>query len=419
MNAARFLLAPLALVAVLHVTSGGWQPAQAANYTVTKTADTADGTCDSDCSLREAVIAANSTPVFADTITLPAGTYTLTRTGANEDASSTGDLDITCTSVGCSTSAALTINGAGAGLTIIDGAASDRVFDTAAINVANNVTAFNLNNLTVRNGNPGSAVGGGVRAGNSDTVTLTNVVVSNSSTALNGGGIYTTANLTLTDSTVRDNSAGSTGGGIANAQPGIISVSATTISGNGAGTGGGGFDNSSVQAASATLTNVTISGNSANTNGGGVRNSGLGTATISLTNVTVAGNTAPASSGLHNDTSDSATVKNTILANTATTNCGGPTAVTNSGGNLDTGTTCGFALNNANPNLGALADNGGPTQTRALLAGSQAIDAGNNAVCPRRDQIGQRRKGRCDIGAIAFPQQGDPLQSEDIAAVSQ
>src|SRR4029453_18125320 len=126
--------------------------------------------------LREAVIAANSTPITADTISLPAGTYTLTRSGANEDAGSTGDLDITCTSVGCSTSAALTINGAGAGVTIIDAGAIDRIFDTAAINVASNITTLNLNDLTVRNGNPGSAVGGGIRVGNSDTVNLTNVV---------------------------------------------------------------------------------------------------------------------------------------------------------------------------------------------------------------------------------------------------
>jgi len=401
MNAARFLLAALALAAGLLLASGGSPPAHALDYTVTKTADTADGTCDSDCSLREAIIAANSTPVFADSITLSAGTYSLTRAGANEDAGSTGDLDVTCTSVGCSTSAALTINGAGAGVTIIDGGAIDRVFDTAAINVANNVTIFNLNDLTVRNGNPGGAVGGGVRIGNSDTVNFTNVVVSNSSSSLNGGGIYSTGNLTLTDSTVSANSASSTGGGIANAQPGIITLTAVTISGNGAGTGGGGLDNSSVQASSATLTNVTISGNTANTNGGGVRNSGLGAASISLTNVTIAGNTAPVGSGIHNDTSDSATVKNTILANTASTNCGGADPVTDAGGNLDTGTTCGFTLSGATANLGALANNGGPTQTRALLAGSQAIDAGTGCPPPATDQRGDPRPqgSACDSGA--------------------
>jgi CSLREA domain-containing protein len=404
MNAARLLFAALALAVTLLFVPAGSQPAYAATYTVTKTDDTADGSCNSDCSLREAVIAANSTPIVADTITLPAGTYMLTRAGANEDAGSTGDLDITCTSVGCSTSAALTINGAGAGVTIIDAGGIDRVFDTAAINVANNVTPFNLSDLAVRNGNPGSAVGGGVRVGNSDTVTLTNVVVTNSSSSLNGGGIYSTGNLTLTDSTVSDNFAGSTGGGIANAQPGIITISATTISGNGAGTGGGGLDNSSVTAASATLANVTISGNTANTNGGGIRNSGLGSAPISVTNATIASNTAPSSSGLHNDTGDSATLKNTIMANTAATNCGGTTAVTDNGGNLDTGTTCGFALSNADPNLAPLADNGGPTQTRALLAGSQAIDAGTACPPPFADQRGTTRPqgSACDIGAYEY-----------------
>ena len=47
----------------------------------------------SDCSLRGAIVTANAA-TGADTITLPAGTYTLTRAGANEDAASTGDLDI-------------------------------------------------------------------------------------------------------------------------------------------------------------------------------------------------------------------------------------------------------------------------------------------------------------------------------------
>src|SRR4029453_4363971 len=98
MNAVRALLAvAFAASFLLVMTADG--PAYAATYTVTKTADTADGACDADCSLREAVIAANSTPITADTISLPAGTYTLTRSGANEDAGSTGDLDITCTSV--------------------------------------------------------------------------------------------------------------------------------------------------------------------------------------------------------------------------------------------------------------------------------------------------------------------------------
>src|SRR3989344_6403271 len=91
-------------------------PAFAATFTVTKTADTNDGVCDADCSLREAIGAANALP-GADVITLPAGTYTLSIAGTGEDLNATGDLDIT---------GDLTINGAG-DTTIIDGAAIDRV----------------------------------------------------------------------------------------------------------------------------------------------------------------------------------------------------------------------------------------------------------------------------------------------------
>jgi CSLREA domain-containing protein len=70
-------------------------PALAAGFSVTKTTDTNDGACNADCSLREAIAAANAA-AGADTITLPAGTYqlTLANVGANEDSNTTGDLDI-------------------------------------------------------------------------------------------------------------------------------------------------------------------------------------------------------------------------------------------------------------------------------------------------------------------------------------
>jgi len=390
-------LAVLALAIVL----AGPERAHAVNYTVDTTADNASLTActaaANDCSLRGAIIKANSTPVAPDTITLPAGTYTIGGT-RGDDTADTGDLDVTCLSVGCTSSAPLTINGSGAATTVIDAAFSDRVFDMAT--AAANTTTLNLNDLTIRQGDPGSsASGGAIRIGNPDTVNLTNVVVADSNASLNGGGISNAGNLTVSNTAISGNSALSNGGGIVNAQPGILVMNDSTINGNYANAGAG-LDNSSVTTPSptASLTNVTISGNAAVGNGGGVRNSGLGTATLSLTNVTVAGNTAPSGSGIFND--DSATVKNTLLANTAGTNCGGALAVTNSGGNLDSGATCGFALSNAAANLGALADNGGVTQTRALLAGSAAINSGTNTGCPGADQRGQpRADGNCDIGA--------------------
>ena len=74
-------------------------------FSVTKTADRNDGTCNADCSLREAISAANAA-LGANTINVPAGTYTLTITnggGVNEDGNATGDLDINnnMTLVGC------------------------------------------------------------------------------------------------------------------------------------------------------------------------------------------------------------------------------------------------------------------------------------------------------------------------------
>src|SRR5215475_11815698 len=94
-------------------------PLGAAVFTVTKTADTADGACDSDCSLREAITEANRNR-DTDVIVLPAGIYVLTQTGPNEDGNLTGDLDILHPVI---------LVGAGAGSTVIDGNGSDRVLD--------------------------------------------------------------------------------------------------------------------------------------------------------------------------------------------------------------------------------------------------------------------------------------------------
>src|SRR5207244_3305019 len=98
-------------------------PAGAAVFNVTKTADTNDGACNSDCSLREAIIAANPVGTGADTINVPAGSYRLTLAGGDNTAA-TGDLDIRDD---------MTIVGAGASSTVIDaggaGGLGDRVFN--------------------------------------------------------------------------------------------------------------------------------------------------------------------------------------------------------------------------------------------------------------------------------------------------
>ncbi len=166
--------------------------------------------------------------------------------------------------------------------------------------------------------------------------------------------------------------------------------------------------------AAVTLTNVTISGNDAVVDGGGIHTTDGPTLTVINSTITdneaggVGGGVDVSSGGSH-------TLRNTIVAgNTAGDsgdNC--EDTITNGGYNIDSGTTCGWGSNNGSmsdtdPLLDALADNGGPTQTHALRAGSPALDAipeGGNSYngAPATDQRGvprpQPTDGNCDIGA--------------------
>jgi len=112
-----FALIALTVAVALMASMLAPQVALAASWTVTKTADTNDGACDADCSLREAIIAANAA-AGPDMITLPAGTYTLSRTGI-DDTAVNGDLDVT---------GPLTINGAGQSSTTIQGGTRGGIF---------------------------------------------------------------------------------------------------------------------------------------------------------------------------------------------------------------------------------------------------------------------------------------------------
>ena len=187
-----------------------------------------------------------------------------------------------------------------------------------------------------------------------------------------------------------------------NSEAGELTIIASTLSGNMAqgneGTGGGIYSSGSLSFADDTL-----SGNSASTNGGGVYADG----TATLTNDTIAGNTAPTGGGVYvvaNPFAGDVTLYNTIVAS----NTGGDIS-----GSLDAHLATGQPPSSHNliggdPKLGPLADNGGPTQTMALLAGSPAIDAGSNALALGpdgkpllTDQRGYARivDGIVDIGA--------------------
>jgi len=345
--------------------------AHAATFTVTRTDDPVPGACDSDCSLREAVRAVDAGS-GGDAIAIPAGRFRLTIAGTGEDAAATGDLDLT---------KSITITGAGARQTVIDGLGIDRVFD-----VASGVTAL-IADVTVT----GGLVDGG------------------------GGGIASAGTLTLLRDAIANNEAitagNNAGGGLDSA--GILAVTQSTISGNRAYNGGGIHFSGTT-----TIADSTIAGNRAgalgsNGDGGGI--SGSAVSSLILTGSTVADNHAfnGAGSGGGIDV-PAVTLRSSIVASNRAHETNGSAsfvdncshAATSNGRNLSDGHDCGLTATgdrqDVDPRLGLLQDNGGPTDTEALLAGSPAIDAGD--TCGALDQRGTTRPrgSSCDIGPYEF-----------------
>jgi predicted outer membrane repeat protein len=233
-------------------------------------------------SLRQAITQANQHP-GADVIVLPAGAYPIQLTGAagvNENANQSGDFDVTDS---------VTLQGAGAALTAIDGRQLDRVFDVFGTGPGSIKVTFQ--GLTVRNGRADNGPGGGILVGNADLVVRDCVVAGNAASDA-GGGISNaeapgTGNVSLLRTTVSRNITNGAGGGLyvggdAQGQGSTLTVSASKVQRNLAGGGSGG-----IYAATVTLTGSTVSSNSARLSGGGIFAN-----TVTLTGSTVSGNRA-------------------------------------------------------------------------------------------------------------------------------
>lgn len=296
----RLVRTSLALLCLLVAS-----PVLAANFTVTKVADTNDGVCDSDCSLREAIVAANAA-AGADHIILGSGlTYTLTLGPADPSGTlvpGSGDLDITD---------ALTIDGNGS---TIDAALIDRVF-----NIQGNFSVT-INNLTIKNGSASGflSAGGGIRIQGANVV-LNGCVVTGNSSALetgsrdDGGGIAvygsfdaptattSLAHLTLNGTTVSGNTAAN-GGGILCVLC-ALSISNSAISSNTADGGDGGGIDVVGNGSTLSMTNSTLASN--NVSGGSARGGGLsvpfGTSVSTLSLNRIANNTATVGSAVFNN----------------------------------------------------------------------------------------------------------------------
>ena len=319
----RRILLPTLLVVTCAVLFLRVTPAYASTYTVNCTA------ADLVTKIGQAVTSNNQ----ADTVTLEAGcTYTLT--AAVSDGTDNGANGLRRLT---GTSGALTINGNGATIERSSAGASFRLFEVAS-------GSLTINNLTLAGGQ--TSDGGAI---------------------FNGGGAITIRNSTLTN-----NGAAGLGGAIANA--GTLTLIDSTINGNSAGDQGGAIY-SDVELH---VVNSTISGNIATHDGGGIYNIG----TLTLVQTTLAANSAGRyGGGLY--TNNTTTLHNSIVAgSTNGGDCSGNglftisltgAAVVEDGGCGLTG--AGYL--NADPLLGPLADNGGPSLTHALLPRSPAIDAGS------------------------------------------
>jgi len=365
--------------------AGGWSLALTvpALFTVTKTADTNDEVCDEDCSLREAIAAADSgdlvrfSPLFdsAQTITLAGSQLLIGR--------------------------ALTIQGPGAELLAISGNSLSRVLRVVG------ALSVTLSGMTIRDGR----------------------------VAGNGGGILSSSFLTLLDVVVRDNTATEAGfgGGVALDFQGGNFVGCT-YTGNTADGIGGAIHFQGANGAVLRLANTTLSGNAALVGGAGVEVLGLygSDSVLQVANSTIVDNTATVNGGIEARTvgpGSTATVlvRNSIVADNGTPNTGviadeqdpgGPATIASEGYNLsnDADATVFDQASDrvaVEPMLGALADNGGHTPTRVPLPGSPAIDAGERSGSDIDQRGNLRPNDRLEIANAAG---GD---GSDIGAVEE
>ena len=384
--------------------------------TVTRFDDPAPGACAvGDCSLREAVIAANNAAGL-DIILLPSGSYTLTLPGLDDNANA-GDLDL-IQSVIISTTASVPVamNGASLGnLNVAEspsfgsiggqdiatigasGGFGDRIF-----HILVTTTFVTMTNVIIQQGiTTGINPGGGVRVDSGSHLRLENSTVRDNHANGDGGGIVNLGTLVLVDSLVRDNTAnGANGGGgiqnhngaslsLLNSQVVSNSVSQATASGGGllmnqngtlTMTGSQVLSNSAGSLAAgggllvgfgsnAKLTDVTVAGNHANS-GSGIFNQG----TITLTTSHIHDNTGGGGGGLFNG-HRATLVSSEVISNIALPGGGG--GLENITGATLTLTGSVVLSNTAGVGGGLKNEGGGTTVlTNTVLAGNTAGTGG-------------------------------------------
>jgi len=331
-----------------------------------------------------------------------------------------------------------------------------------ALGAAANIATVNTDLTGSENANAGGLGGstGGESGATSYTLALSNVIVEDNATQGDGGGLYIAAPTMATNLVVRNNTSLTNGGGIYNEAN--TSIQNSTFSGNKSEGGGGMFltGSNTVNIAGTTFSanraigggaisgrsgvtvnvlNSTLSGNLGEDVGAGFYANGPSNLAFVTIADNIAGADAPAAgAGINTFPSGSVAValKDVLLANNKkgwdpvadpngppdpsvlpSANCGytggSQAAVTSAGYNLSSDLSCNAYLgdtsdiNNVDPMIGPLANNGGPTRTHALLAGSPALGKGNATIpgvgVVTVDQRGVTRDSPPDIGAYESP----------------
>jgi cysteine-rich repeat protein len=378
----KCLVAALSVTALLFV-----RPAYSANFVVNDAggggdAAPGDGVCEhtaaaGDCTVQAAVQESNAWSEH-DSIILPAGDFPADPL-----------LEIADSAI---------VAGAGASATTIFGNGLDTVL-YFYLNV--DVT---LVGVTVTGGH-GMNVGGAITMSGGAQLTLIDCVVSGNQTTNVGGGVYVdNGSLLMIGTTVTDNSAGNVGGGVYIGPGSSGRILNSTITANHAGNTSGGIGNEG----RLTLNNVTVTDNTCGNTGAGVDNDFDGGPSLLVANSIIANNN----------------IVRFFNSAIVPQDCKGP--ITTRGYNLLEATTFGCELDGPglgtdilgqDPQLGPLADNGGPTPTQAIPDTSAAVNAGNPAVpgsgavdaCEGSDQRGIDRPSglRCDIGAFELARCGN------------
>jgi hypothetical protein len=311
--------------------------------------------------------------------------------------------------------------------------------------ITSSTAVVSISRLTILNGIAGDdGDGGGVRS--AGVLTLTDCIISGNQSVGSellgghGGGVLNErGTMMIRRCTISNNSASyftgssgdipsGSGGGVFNEPGGSLTITNSTVSSNSCsvhdgfdlnfgGGGGGGMDNGG----SMTVRNCTISGNSADGTGmvimygGGIRNFGnLQIASSTIAYNSVSGENGAFGGGLYGF-APTGTDSSIIALNTAPTgpDFTGRVALQSNGYNI-IGNNADAVISSQptdqigtpaapiDPLLGPLANNGGPTLTHALQAGSPAIDRGNPATLGPEDQRGYGRVGDPDVGAFEF-----------------